>query len=90
MRHLTKITYVEPSSEGEGLSYEEFAQDIPDDLALAVKLVSNLSGAVTDMEDYNYDYGADHDWTKCQIEVPTMGPHEISEWLLEQVSEFRS
>jgi hypothetical protein len=89
-RNLTKKTYVEPSSNGEGISYEEFAQDIPNELALAVKMVSNLSGAATDMEGYEYDYGEDHDWTHCQIEVPTMGPQAISEWLPEQVSKFRS
>ena len=72
MRHLTKQSYVEPTSNGEGISYEEFAHDIPDDLALAVKLVSNLSGAGTDNEGYEYDYGVDHDWTQCRINVPNM------------------
>ena len=81
---------MEPTSNGEGISYEEFAQDIPEDLALAVKLVSNLSGAATDMEGYDYDYGAEHDWTQCQIEVPNMEPHTISKWLPEQVCEYRS
>jgi hypothetical protein len=90
MRHLTKKTYVEPTSNGEGISYEEFAQDIPEDLALAVKLVSNLSGAATDNEGYEYDYGMDHDWTKCRINVPNMDPHVISQWLPEQVTNFRS
>jgi hypothetical protein len=83
-----KKSYVEPTSNGEGISYEEFAQDIPEDLALAVKLVSNLSGAATDMEGYDYDYGAEHDWTQCQIEVPNMETHTISKWLPEQVCKF--
>jgi hypothetical protein len=89
MRHLTKKSYLEPTSNGEGISYKEFAQDIPEDLALlAVKLVSNLSGAATDNEGYEYDYGVNHDWTQCQINVPNMDPHVISQWLLEQVSNF--
>jgi hypothetical protein len=90
MRHLSKRTYTEPTSNAEGISYEEFAQDIPQDLALAVKLVSNLSGTATEMDGYEYDYGIDHDWSQCHIKIPTMEPHAISQWLPEQVSEFRS
>jgi hypothetical protein len=91
MRHLSKKSYVEPTSNAEGISYEEFSQDIPDDLALAVTLVSNLSGdAASDNEGYEFDYGVDHDWTQCRIKVTNMEPHDISQWLPEQVSEFRS
>jgi hypothetical protein len=39
---------------------KEFAQDIPQDLALAVKSVSNLPGTATEMEGYEYVYGIDH------------------------------
>ena len=88
MRHLTKKKYTEPTSNAEGISYKEFAQDIPQDLALAVKLVSNLSGTATEMDGYEYDYGIDHDWSQCHIKIPTMEPHAISQWLPEQVSEF--
>jgi hypothetical protein len=90
MRQLRNKTYVEPTSNGEGISYEEFSQDIPDDLALAVKLVSNLSGAATELEGYEYDYGADHDWAQCRTNVPNMEPYTISQWLPEEVSKFLS
>jgi hypothetical protein len=88
MRHLRKKSYVEPTSNAEGISYEEFAQDIPTDLALAVQMVSNLTGAASDMEGYEFDYGEDHEWAKCHIVVPGMESNDISEWLREQVSEY--
>jgi hypothetical protein len=90
VRYLSKNVYTEPTSNAEGISYEEFAQDIPEDVALTVKLVSNIAGSAVESDGYEFDYGLEHNWTQPTVRIPGMDALMVSQWLTERLSESNS